>query len=288
MPSVFQATTTVPTTTTWTTATVYTAGTSYVQPTSPTGQYFQCTVSGTSVTQPSWSNPAALPVPGQTYSEGGSGPTWTCMGSIIASPANIAVDVPVDTDPSISSVIARGLKNLANNIFWVVKNAGLLAKTNIWTGINLFSNNVNFLSGTLFFDNGVQFDNQGVTSPSNWGFDTIVAGSGIDTGVTAGTTLAAVTGTQPTGLFRIDVYAIHGSSITIPLAVGFKDPATGISFTPSSFAVDMTLLANNGTYYIYSASFVIAAAVSVGQPLTVNLGGSTTIAGMQASISAVY
>jgi hypothetical protein len=134
MPAVYQGSTTAPaSTTTWSATTPYTAGTSYVTPIENTGQYFQCTVSGTSgSTEPAWHTSATLPVPGQTFTDNTA--TWTCMGSILAAPNNVVVDTPVDADPSLVSSIVRGLKGLANNIKYIFVNAGFLSANNTWTG----------------------------------------------------------------------------------------------------------------------------------------------------------
>jgi hypothetical protein len=120
MPSTYAGNATPPSTTTWAATTSYTAGSSFVQPTPATGQYFQCTVSGTSgSSQPSWTSP--LPVSGQTFTD--SGATWVCMGSLVAAPTAIAVDIPLDTDPPVTAVIARALKNLANYAKWSSNNS---------------------------------------------------------------------------------------------------------------------------------------------------------------------
>lgn len=120
MPAVVQGKTTTPSTAPWAATTGYTSGDN-VQPSPATGQYFQATASGTSGgSQPPWSTPTALPVPGSTFIDGTV--TWTCMGSIVAAPTAIAVDEPLDTDPNTVASIDRGLTNLANNIAWLFKN----------------------------------------------------------------------------------------------------------------------------------------------------------------------
>jgi hypothetical protein len=157
MPATFQGTTTVPSTTPWAASTAYTASSSYVQPTPATGQYFLCTVSGTSGgSQPAWSTGASLPVPGQTFTDGGA--TWTCMGAIIAAPTNIVVDTPLDTDPNLVAPLVRGLKSLANNLAWFNKNAALLANDNVWTGTNDFQAGISVEEdATLTNGSGVVF-----------------------------------------------------------------------------------------------------------------------------------
>ena len=134
MPAVYEGTTTPPvSTTTWAATTGYTAG-EYVQPSPATGQYFQCTGSGTSSgSQPAWSNPASLPVPGTTFVDGSV--TWSCMGSIFVPGTGPSLDTPLDSDPPGTTVIDRALRTIANYL----AGAGYLAADQTWTGENAFS-----------------------------------------------------------------------------------------------------------------------------------------------------
>jgi hypothetical protein len=117
-----------PTTAPWASlSAAFTTGT-YCQPSPATGQYFQATVGGTtSSTQPSWSTASALPVPGTTFIDGSV--TWTCMGSILTGIQSIVIDLPVDTDPAVTAIIVRALKDLAN----YAADAGYLGASQTWT-----------------------------------------------------------------------------------------------------------------------------------------------------------
>lgn len=148
MPAAFKGTLTGnPAPTTWTATHAYTAG-ALVQPSSPTGQYFQCQENGSSGgSEPAWSTPASLPVPGTIYVDGST--QWFCMGSFVAVDGsggpNIVVDIPIDTDSATTPVIARALKNLANYV-----NA-FVALVHTWTVEQFFaptSGNTNAIQAT--------------------------------------------------------------------------------------------------------------------------------------------
>jgi len=131
MPAAYQGSSTNPSNTNWQASHAYTAG-HFVQPSTNTGQYFQAINNGTSgSSQPGWSTPSSLPVPGTTFVDGTV--TWKCMGSIIANPlSTITIDEPVDTDPTVVAVIVRGLTNLANYI------SALLVTANNWLAEQIF------------------------------------------------------------------------------------------------------------------------------------------------------
>ena len=169
MPSAYAGTTTVPSTTPWFATTSYTSG-DFVTPSTPDGQYFQCTTSGTSDgTEPAWNNPSSLPVPGQTFID--NTVVWTCIGSILTNQACI-VDIPVDSDPSVVAAVGRALVTLAN----YASTTAQLAGDNVWTGTNTFDNYVEFDGNGTEYDPFTQYGNNAPTHRR------LVAQSQVDTG----------------------------------------------------------------------------------------------------------
>lgn len=136
MPAAFQATLSGnPTPPTWAATTGFSTG-DLVQPSTPTGQYFMAQQNGTTgSSEPGWSTPSALPVPGTVYPDGST--KWICVGSFVTATGAVVVDLPLDSDASIVAAVTRALKNLANTFL------GIFAAANNWTGIQNFENGIN-------------------------------------------------------------------------------------------------------------------------------------------------
>ncbi len=182
MPAAYQGTTsTNPAPGTWAATTSYSTG-DLVQPSTPTGQYFQCQQNGNSGgSEPAWSNPASLPVPGTTFPDGFT--QWICMGSFIAPDGaggvTIVIDVPLDTDSATTPFVVRGMKNLANYFVGLFSLPhGWLDVQNFENGINCEDNGSNGTAGSFTGKNGT--NDPGIDSTGgSTGIGVIANGGGV-------------------------------------------------------------------------------------------------------------